>query len=158
MPPKCTNDTVDEESLYLSLERLAVDSKTCFCDIYSKTRRTQGADLASIDKLSPVVLALLEHSPKGLPPYAILARVATRLNAHFHWGLSSTKVNDGADRWKLILRHLRDAAKNMANKKGKARLVPFESVAKMLKIIQLTDEALQQSKNSDPGLKDIGLV
>ena len=129
------------------MERLALDPKTCFCDIYSKTRRTQGADLSSIDKLSAVVFALLQHAPKGLPPYSVLARVATRLNTHYHWGLSSSKVTDAADRWKLMLRHLRDLARAMASKKGKKRLVPFESVGRMLKMIQLTDsQALTQRK------------
>lgn len=139
MAPKARNDTLDEDRLYTDLEHLGLDWRKSFCADYTKTKRTQGADLHSIDKHHAVLKTILTHAPKALPPYGALFAVATRLNAHFHWKLGNSQIRDGADRWKLMLRHVRDVAR-LQSRCHRRRAIPFPNVRELVAMVQIEDD------------------
>ena len=101
--------------------------------------------LASLDKHERILSVLLTHAPKALPPFSVLSRVAAKLNIRFKWNRTTGQVTDAADRWKLMLRHIRDVARGQANAKGKRRQIPYESLRKLVAMVQLIDKGDSQA-------------
>ena len=132
MPPKASNDVVDEAGLYDSLERLILEKPNAVKDTvsqYSKNRRSQAPDEDSMDKHSDVLDIIISFAPKGLPPFNSLQRVLAGLAEHHEWGMNKFALRDAADKLKLMARHARDLARQIKTRNKLCAFPKLKAIA-----------------------------